>query len=75
MCFFFLFCFLNQGLVINDFTLTLESELALPGRGEPDGWGRALTNPLDSQPKTPLCDWLLREGVKRTHQDFRASHI
>lgn len=53
------------------FMLTLVSGLALPGWGEPDGWGRALTNPLDSQPKTPLWAWLLRGW--REDQDFCTS--
>lgn len=39
-------------------TLTLASELALLSRGEPEGCGRALTNPLDSQPNTPAWPWL-----------------
>lgn len=44
--------------------LTLVSELALLGRGEPESWGRVLTNPLDSQPNTPVWAWLLRKWRK-----------
>lgn len=43
------FFFLN----LEQMKLTLASLLA---RGEPEGWGRALTNPLGSHPKTPVGD-------------------
>lgn len=47
-CLFFFF-FLNR----EQMKLTLALPLV---RGEPEGWGRALTNPLGSHPKTPVGD-------------------
>lgn len=48
---------LNDRSVLFFFFLTWKLTLAsLLGRGEPEGWGRALTNPLGSHPKTPVGD-------------------